>query len=96
MGSCRLDFSQDKQDKKLNWVLANFIGIDFADKQISSLEAENTVSYRYHQEKTEERDFFVNTADGDFLEAKFNENNKLEFMKMRQKIKGIYKFHNKS
>ena len=38
----------------------------------------------------------MNTADGEFLEAKFNEESELEFMNMRQKIKGVYKFHNES
>lgn len=94
--SCRLDYAEEKLAPRLNWVKANFVRIDFKDKQIHRLEAENTVSYRYYQEKTEERDFFINTSDGDYLEAKFTEENKLDSMQMRSKIKGIYKFHNSS
>lgn len=94
--NCRLDFAGEEQGQKLNWVKANFVRIDFEDRQIRGFEAENTVSYRYHQEQNEERDFFLNTAAGDYLEAKFNSENKLEFMKMRSRIQGNYKFHNDS
>ncbi len=93
---CRLDFAEEEDGRKQNWVKANYVRIDFEDKQIRRFEAEKTVSYRYQQEQTEERDFFVNTANGEFLEAKFNQENELEFMIMRQKIKGNYKFHIKS
>ena len=94
--SCRLDFAEEKLKPMENWVTANYVKIDFEDKQIRGFEAENTVSYRYRQEKTAERDFFVNTADGDYLEARFNSKNELDIMKMRSRIKGSYKFHNNS
>jgi lipopolysaccharide export system protein LptA len=94
--SCRLDFAEEEDGPKKNWVRANYVRVDFEDKKIRRFEAEKTVSYRFDQEQTEERDFFVNTADGEFLEAKFNKESELEFMNMRQKIKGVYKFHNES
>ncbi len=93
---CRVDFAGEEEGPKLNWVEANFVRIDFADKQISRFEAENSVSYSYQQDQTEERDYFLNTAGGDFLEANFNADNELEFLKMRQRIKGNYKFHGNS
>lgn len=93
---CRLDFAEKEDGPKKNWVTANYVRINFEDKQIRRFEAEKTVSYRFDQEQTEERDFFVNTANGEFMEAKFNEENELDFMIMRERIKGVYKFHNES
>jgi lipopolysaccharide export system protein LptA len=94
--SCRVDYAEEQSGPRINWVLANYISIAFKDKQIREFQAENTVRYHYRQDETEERDFFVNTANGDYLEAKFNEDNKLDYMKMNRGIKGTYKFHNNS
>jgi len=94
--SCRVEFSEERLGERRNWVRANFIKLDFEDDMIRAFEAENKVSYHYFQEETDERDFFINTADGVFLEAKFTDDNKLEYMKMRRGIKGIYKFDENS
>lgn len=94
--SCRVDFAEERLAERVNWVKANFIAIDFKDDAISEFHAESSVSYHYFQEETGERDFFINTAQGSFLEAKFNSDNKLDFMKMRKGIKGTYKFKDNS
>lgn len=94
--SCLVEFSEERLGERRNWVRADFIALDFEDNMIREFEAENKVSYHYLQEETEERDYFINTADGVFLEAKFNADNKLEYMKMRRGIKGVYKFNESS
>jgi len=94
--SCRVHFSEERLGEKINWVKANYITIAFKDEAIREFQAESSVSYHYYQEQTGERDFFINTAEGSYLEAKFNADNKLESMKMRRGVKGIYKFNDNS
>jgi hypothetical protein len=53
------------------------------------------VSYSFHQPEGEKEDEFYNVAKGEYLEAKFTIDNKLELMRMSQGIQGSYKFHNK-
>ncbi len=94
--SCRVYFAEESGAEQINWVQADIIRLDFENDNIRSFEAESKVSYYYLQEKKEKRDYFENTATGDYLEAKFNEDNKLDIMKMKKGIKGKYKFHNNS
>ncbi len=94
--SCLVEFSEEANGPKTNWVRASYINLDFDAENISKFQAEKSVSYNYLQEERAERDFFINTASGDYLEAEFGADNKLEFMKMRTGINGIYKFRGDS
>lgn len=94
--SCQVYFAEEENATQSNWVHASRIELEFEDDNISSFVAEEGVSYYYLQEKKEKRDFFENSATGQYLEAKFNKNNKLELMKMKKSIQGKYKFQNNS
>ena len=94
--SCRVDFAEEEGAGQTNWILADFIGIEFADQGIREFLAENNVSYYYQQDKAEERDYFQNRAGGQYLEAKFDEDNKLIYINMKNSIKGVYKFEAKT
>lgn len=96
IGACRLDFAESKDEQKQNWVTADYIRVDFEDRQIRHLEAEKSVEYSYLREKSEDQDYFLNTAAGENLEANFSDKSELDTMKMRSRIKGVYKFHNDS
>ncbi len=94
--SCSVHFAEEANAEQKNWVRASFIEIEFRDDIIKKFIAEEKVSYYYHQAKTDKRDFMLNEATGDFLEANFNDDNKLDIMRMKKGIKGKYKFHNNS
>ena len=94
--SCRLDFSEGEDEQKQNWVTADYIQVDFEDRQIRHFEAEKSVEYSYLQQKSEDRDYFLNTANGDSLEASFSDKSELDTMQMRTRVNGVYKFHNDS
>ncbi len=94
--SCMVYFSEERLGEQRNWVRADYINLSFEQDAIREFTAEKDISYYYFQEKQEKRDFFINSASGEFLEAKFNSDNKLDLMKMRRSIKGIYIFHNNS
>ena len=94
--SCRVWFSEEPNAPKSNWVNAEYINLGFKDQAIRDFKAENSVNYYYLQSPNEKRDFFINSASGSYLEARFGDDNKLQDMKMRQGIKGIYKFQDKS
>ena len=94
--SCRVEFAEERGALKNNWVKASFITLDFAAGAITGFHAETAVDYFYAQEQTEERDYLVNHASGEALDARFDADNNLEIMIMRSGIKGIYRFHNNS
>lgn len=94
--SCRVDFAEERDGPKTNWVQAGFVSLWFKDDAVREFAAETDVLYFYRQEKKDKKDFFLNSARGGYLEAKFNDDNKLETMKMRRDIQGTYKFHNRS
>ena len=92
--SCRVSFSEERGGIQDNWVTAGFISIGFREEAIKEFTAEDEVVYYYAQAARDKRDPFVNTARGYFLEAKFNDDNKLELMRMARGVKGSYKFQN--
>ncbi len=94
--SCRVRFSGERDTKQENWVTASFIKISFQDDKIRHFTAEEMVNYFFVQPPRERRDFFINSASGDYLEANFNDDNKLERMEMRRNIRGKYVFENRS
>ncbi len=94
--SCKVYFSEERGGTRSNWVTAGYMSISFVDDAIREFTAEKGVTYFYRQEQEEKKDFFVNSARGEFMEAKFNVDNKLDIMRMSRGIKGTYKFHNKS
>jgi lipopolysaccharide assembly outer membrane protein LptD (OstA) len=93
--SCRVLFSGQKSKARDNWVRAKYISIDFSEGNITSFRAETSVNYDYTQEEIADKDYFFNSGEGEFLEAMFTPDNKLELMQMRKNIKGTYRFHNK-
>ena len=92
---CRVFFSQERGGEKENVVEAGFVSLAFQDDGIESFSASNKVSYSFHRPEGEKEDEFFNVAKGEFLEAKFTSDNKLELMRMSQGIRGSYKFYNK-
>ncbi|MDZ4121504.1 MAG: OstA-like protein [Candidatus Cloacimonadaceae bacterium] len=94
--SCVVYFTEEAGAEKENWVKASNIELEFRDNNIGRFSAEERVSYYYKQEKQEKRDYMENSASGEYLEAKFNEDNKLEIMWMNKGIRGKYKFQNNS
>lgn len=93
--SCRVNFSETSEGDRQNWVAAKFISITFRGEAISQFSAEADVEYYYHQSPQGKKDEYTNSAKGYFLEAKFNDDNKLEMMRMNRSVSGSYKFHNK-
>lgn len=93
--SCRVFFAEESGAEHDSWVTAEYISILFDGKAIREFSAEDKVQYYYHQTKKEKQDEYINSAKGSFLEAKFNEDNKLELMRMNRSVSGSYKFHNK-
>lgn len=93
--SCRVLFSQERGAEKENIVEAGFVSLDFKDEGISAFSASKKVSYHFHRPQSEKEEEFFNVAQGEYLEAKFTFDNKLELMKMNLGIQGSYKFHNK-
>jgi len=94
--SCLVNFAREEGQPRTNWVRAKDIELNFLDGKIVDFSADTAVSYYFLQEQTEKQDFFINSATGDRLKAKFGEDNKLKLMDMGGKIKGIYKFKNDS
>jgi lipopolysaccharide export system protein LptA len=94
--SCLVNFATEEGLPRTNWVRAKDIVLNFTDGQISDFSADAQVSYYYMQEEGERQDFFINSAKGDRLKAKFGEDNKLKLMDMGGNIKGSYKFKNDS
>jgi lipopolysaccharide export system protein LptA len=90
--SCLVYFAETKQQPKTNWVKAAFISMNFAGENLSDFSAEKEVTYFYQQEKQEKKDYFANSAIGENLSATFEEDGKLKQMKMRNNIKGTYRF----
>jgi hypothetical protein len=94
--SCRVDFAEERDLPQTNWVLADYINLKFSNSNLDEFIAERGVSYYYEQEATGRRDYFLNEARGQYLEAKFGQDNKLEHIRMRHSINGVYKFRSKS
>jgi lipopolysaccharide export system protein LptA len=94
--SCRVDFAEEEGAGQTNWVLAEYVRIGFNGKNLRDFRAENGVSYYYQQEEEEERDFFQNRSTGQYLEAMFTPDSKLEYIRMRDSINGVYRFRSKT
>lgn len=90
--SCLVWFAEEKGMPKTNWVRADFISMNITDDYLDDFEAENRVTYFYEQEAQEKKDYFSNSASGSFLSATFNDEGKLEAMKMKKGVKGTYRF----
>ncbi|MDD4309372.1 MAG: hypothetical protein PHO32_03255 [Candidatus Cloacimonetes bacterium] len=93
--SCLVYFAEEKLGEKKNSVTADLISMEFEDDQIRQFTAEGTVNYLYQQDATEKRDYFVNSAIGEYMKANFNADSKLQNMEMKTGIKGKYIFQNK-
>lgn len=94
--SCLVNFAREEGLERTNWVRARDIQLNFSEGKITDFSAESEVSYYFLQEEGERQDFFINSATGDRLKAKFDADNKLKLMDMGGKIKGSYKFKNDS
>jgi lipopolysaccharide export system protein LptA len=94
--SCVVNFSQEEDEEKQNWVRAKNIVLNIAEGKIQDFEADAEVSYYFLQPEKAKQDFFINAASGERLRAKFDLDNKLKLMDMGGKIKGRYIFKNDS
>ena len=90
--SCRVDFSEEEGGEQKNRVFAELISMDFADDQLRGFEAEGLVNYFYQQDEAPKKDFFINSATGNYLKAEFDETSKLQSMQMKTDVKGKYVF----
>lgn len=93
--SCRVDFTEEEGAGQTNWVIADYVQIGFNGDNLRDFRAENRVSYYYQQEEGE-KDYFQNRSTGQYLEAMFTPDNKLEYIRMRDSINGVYKFRSKT
>ncbi len=75
---------------------ASNIVLNFVDDRIEDFEADSEVSYYFVQEQSAKQDFFINSAQGQVLRAKFDADNKLKLMDMSGRIRGRYIFKNDS
>ncbi|MDD3577704.1 MAG: hypothetical protein PHS23_01760 [Candidatus Cloacimonetes bacterium] len=96
MDSCVVHFAQEENGPKENWVKASNIVLNFVDDRIEDFEADSKVSYYFVQEQSAKQDFFINSAQGQVLRAKFDADNKLKLMDMSGRIRGRYIFKNDS
>jgi len=92
--SCKVYFAEERDRLKTNWVKAKYISMNIKDDNLKDFTAEDDVTYFYLQEQQEKKDFFSNDASGSHLTAEFNEDGKLESMKMKSRVIGIYRFIN--
>lgn len=92
--SCTVYFAEEESKPKTNWVKAKFITMNLDKDNLKDFTAEEEVTYYYIQEKQDKKDYFSNSASGSFLTADFNPDGKLNRMKMKGSVKGIYKFDN--
>lgn len=92
--SCVVYFAEERNLPKTNWVKAAFISMNINDGNLKDFTAEDEVTYYYQQEKKENKDFFINSASGIYLAASFKPDGKLDRMKMKNSVKGIYRFDN--
>jgi len=93
--SVLIHFANEKNKPKTNWVKANFVTMNLKDDNLEDFTAEEDVLYFYTQEKDEKNYFFSDSASGSFLTATFKEDGKLDTMKMKKGVQGIYRFENK-
>jgi len=96
MDSCTVFFAAEEGLAKENWVKAQNIVLNFAGDRIDDFEADTEVSYYFVQAADERKDFFINSATGQVLRAKFDIDNKLKLMDMQGRIRGRYVFKNDS
>jgi lipopolysaccharide export system protein LptA len=92
--TCLVWFSDAKDKPKSNWVKSAFVTLNLKDDNLRDFHAEGKVTYFYEQKKEGKQDFFSNSAEGDLLDASFQEDGKLKTIRMKSKVKGIYRFEN--
>jgi len=92
--SCTVWFSEDIKDQKNNWIKASYVTMMIKNNNLKDFIAENNVSYYYEQLRKDDKDFFSNNASGSILEATFNDDGKLNNMKIKNKVSGFYRFDN--
>lgn len=94
--SCKVQFTENRALPKTNWVKADFVRIHFNKRDLKDFTAENNISYYYQQEEGEKQDYVHNEATGTILTATFKQDNKVNTIRMKQNVKGKYKFKNKA
>lgn len=93
--SCLVKFKTAEAEQKNNWVTAHRIEFYFDQGKIRFCKAETNVNSYFEQGKTPNKDFVINNADGQNLQITLNDDNKIETIDMRRKVKGMYKFEKK-
>lgn len=92
--TCLVYFAEEQYKPKTNWVKASYVTLNLEDDAIRDFEAENKVTYFFEQQKKDKQDFLSNNAEGEFLTATFKSDGKLNTIRMKTAIKGIYRFEN--
>lgn len=92
--TCLVWFSDAKDKPKSNWVRSSFVTLNLENDNLRNFHAEGKVTYFYEQKKEGKQDFFANSAEGELLDASFQEDGKLKSIRMKSKVKGIYRFEN--
>jgi hypothetical protein len=91
--SCRVSFSEERGGIQDNWVTGGFISIGFREEAIKEFTQKMRWSITTSGGEGQTRPLCQH-GQGYFLEAKFNDDNKLELMRMARGVKGSYKFQN--
>lgn len=93
--SCLVVFKTAESAEKDNRVSSDKMNFDFEAGKIKFCNAQDNVKSYFEQDKTEDKDFTINKADGEHLLITVNDDNKIEAIDMRKKVQGMYKFEKK-
>ena len=93
--SCIVKFSEAKDKPKENWAVSDLMEFNFEKGNIIFCEAIGDVNSHFQQEKTATNNLSTNSADGEHLIIYIDNNNNIERISMKDKVRGIYKFKHK-
>lgn len=101
--SCLVEFSIEDAQKdttivleKLSWVRSHYMEFLFEEGKITKCNAETDVDAFIFQPQKGKTDFFIDKTTGQNLNLTINDNSKIETIIVWPKVKGVYKFNNKS
>ena len=93
--SSRVNFTAEENALKDNWITSDKMDITFIENRINSCEAFENVSSHYKKEKSKKIDFSINDTQGDYLKIIMDNENEVDMIKLKNNVKGVYKFKNK-
>jgi lipopolysaccharide export system protein LptA len=94
LDSCFVEFKTEDSAEKNSWVRSREMQFDFQEGRIRTCNASVSVSSYFEQTKSDKTDFAINSATGQRLVIKVDDENKIESIDMRKSVQGLYKFEN--